>query len=94
MLGGETSCGERADVLRAAFAHTGMSQQQIHVEHFAVGGPLIPTRLQEILTGDGTPTRNEFNSIAMALNSVFVDQGLGHVVPYYDDLSVDGDGSP
>jgi hypothetical protein len=94
MLGDETS--RPAAVLQAAFAHTGMRQEQVHVERFAVGGPLIPTRLRAILEGGSAPTRNEYNSIAVALNSVFVGQGLGHVVPYYDEVPMDGhgEGSP
>lgn len=75
-----------ASVLRAALAHTDMSRGQLQVEFFSVGGPLRPTRLDEILGAVSAPTRQEHDQIALALNNWYVEQGLGHAVPYYDEL--------
>ncbi len=82
------------DVLRAGLAHSGMSRQWLHVESFALGGPLRQTRLDEILDEGPSPTRQEHDVIAAALNGWYVDEGLGHAVPYFDELVVGGDGSP
>ncbi len=75
-----------AAVLRAAFDHAGIGRTQLHVEHVAVGGSLASTRLWSIVEGGADPTRREYDTIAIALNCGFVDRGLGHVVPYYDEL--------
>ena len=80
-------------VLRAALAHTDMSRAQLQVDFFAVGGPLRATRLDDILETGAPPTRREYDQIALALNNWYVDRGLGHTVPYYDELWMDGDGS-
>jgi hypothetical protein len=82
------------DVLRAGFAHSGMSRPQLHVEYFMLGGPLRSTRLDEILDGGPTATAREHDGIAAALNGWYIDEGLGHAVPYFDELVVGGDGGP
>lgn len=81
-----------AAVLRAAFAHSDLTQRELFLEHFTVGGPLRSTRLEQILQAGAPPTKQEYDEIASALNGWYVDQGLGHAVPYYDELWVNGDG--
>jgi hypothetical protein len=69
-----------------------MTEGQLHVEFFTIGGPLRARRLGEILGGSGTPTRQEYDQIASALNDWYVDHGAGHAVPYYDELWLNGHG--
>lgn len=93
MIGGN-DMAHPAAVLRAALAHTEMSERELSVEYFAHGGPASPERLRDILEAGGSPTRHEYDQIASALNGWYVDRGLGHVVPYYDELWLDGDSAP
>ncbi len=73
-------------VLRAGLAHSGMTEQELFRGQFALGGTVRRTELDAALEGRTPLTTAAYDRIAGALNDHFVDRGLGHVVPYHDEL--------
>ncbi len=74
-----------ADVLDRYRRDAGLSQGELWLRYFELGGMGSALELQAILYGALQPSVHEHDVIAHALNERFVELGGNHPVPYAGD---------
>ncbi len=78
--------GEDAvDVLEAARRQLGLSFAELWFRYFTVGGMSTAIEVEAILYGALVASNDERDTIAVALNERFAEQGQDHPVPYSED---------
>jgi hypothetical protein len=76
-----------ADILRDARAQAGVSERELWIGYYSLGGMADPQTLNAYLDGTLIPSRPEYDTIAQTLNDVFIGRGENHPVPYAEDLA-------
>jgi hypothetical protein len=76
---------EELDVLEVARRELGLSFAELWFRYFTVGGMSTATEVEAVLYGALVATPNERDTIAVALNETFAEQGRDHPVPYTGD---------
>jgi hypothetical protein len=80
--------GERTtDTLDRARCAAGLSQGELWLRYFELGGMSTALQLEAFLYGALEPTVHDHDLIAHALNERFVELGGNHPVPYLEDLN-------
>ena len=74
-----------ADVLDRYRRNARLSQSELWLRYFELGGMSSALELQAILYGALQPSVHEHDVIAHALNERFVELGGNHPVPYASD---------
>jgi hypothetical protein len=75
-----------AQVLQAGREQAGLSNRNLWISYYALGGMADPETLDAYLVGDAIPDDAEYDVIAQTLNESFVEAGADHPVPYAEDL--------
>jgi hypothetical protein len=84
--------GDRlGDVLDRARRQAALSQFELWVRYFELGGLDSPLELEGYLFGALQPTTHEHDLLVHALNERFAELGRGHPVPYSDPRITRGD---
>lgn len=83
--------GNRGDVLDRARRHAALSQFDLWMRYFELGGLDSPLEIEGYLFGALQPTTREHDLLAHALNERFAELGRGHPVPYADPQITRGD---
>jgi hypothetical protein len=78
------------DVLDTFRRDAQLSQTELWLRYFELGGMSSSLQLEAFLCGALQPTTHDHDVIAHALNERFVELGGNHPVPYKED-EVDGD---
>ena len=76
-----------AEILTTAREQAGLSERELWVGYYSLGGTADPQTLNAYLDGTVTPSGPQYDVIAQTLNEVFVGRGENHPVPYAEDLS-------
>ena len=77
--------GARHDSLDEARRDAGLTQHQLWLRYFALGGMVPALELEAICHGAMLVTDPDHDRIAHALNERFTELGLNHPVPYSED---------
>jgi hypothetical protein len=72
-------------VLEAARTSAGMSFIELWIAYFALGGAAQPQVVRSYL-GGGHAGSFDYDVLAHAINERYVEHGLNHPVPYFDEL--------
>lgn len=67
----------------------GASYEQIWAEQIAMGGSAGPLEVEAYVLGLLQPDELQHNRLAQAINELFLDLGLDHLVAYYDEQTSD-----
>jgi hypothetical protein len=73
------------DALDRARRDAGLSQEQLWVRCFELGGMSTAVEFEAILYGALQPSVHDHDIVAHALNERFVELGGNHPVPYLED---------
>jgi hypothetical protein len=76
-----------AAILEAARQVCGLTNDELWIGYYSLGGTADPQTLGAYLAGTAIPSRGQYDVIAQALNDHFVDGGGNHPVPYDEDLT-------
>ena len=76
-----------ATILDDGRARAGLTNRDLWVAYYSLGGFVSPDDLDSFLAGDTVPASADYNLIAQALNDVFIARGDNHPIPYYEDLA-------
>ena len=79
------------DVLDRARRHAALSQFELWMRYFELGGLDSPLEIEGYLFGALQPTTHEHDLLVHALNERFAELGRGHPVPYTDPRITRGD---
>lgn len=79
------------DALDRARQDAGLSQHDLWVRYFALGGMAPPLELEALCQGALLATDSDMDRIAHALNERFTELGRNHPVPYSQDAGEPGD---
>lgn len=63
----------------------GLSQEQLWMRYFGIGGMAPPLELEAIVNGAMLTNERDQDRIAHALNERFTELGRNHPVPYSND---------
>jgi len=74
-----------ADALDRARQKTGLSQAELWMRYFGLGGMRPELEVEAILFGALSPTELDHDQIVHALNERFTELGQNHPVPYFAD---------
>lgn len=74
-----------AAILAAARQQAGLSDHELWLAYFGLGGMGSLEEVATILMGKQEPSRYDYDLLAQALNDHFIDQGLDHPVPYWGE---------
>lgn len=74
------------DALDRARQQTGLTQDELWMRYFGLGGMRPELEVEAILFGALTPTELDHDQIAHALNERFTELGGDHPVPYFADV--------
>jgi hypothetical protein len=74
-----------ADALDRARRDTGLTQDQLWLRYFGLGGMRAGLEVEAILFGALEPTALDRDRIVHALNERFTELGRNHPVPYSGD---------
>lgn len=74
------------DSLDLARQEAGLTQHQLWVRYFALGGMAPALELEAVCHGAMVATASDHDRIAHALNERFTELGRNHPVPYSEDL--------
>ena len=72
-------------VLEQARLEAGLSQGDLWLRYFGLGGMSTALQLEAFLYGALEPTVHDHDLIAHAINERFVELGGNHPVPYLED---------
>lgn len=72
--------------LHQAREDSGLTQEQLWLRYFGLGGMSPELEVEAIVYGALAPTDVDRDRIAHALNERFTELGRNHPVPYADDL--------
>lgn len=75
----------QAGVLDRARIELGLSQAQLWLHYFALGGMSDEFEMEAFLVGALRPSPHNHDLIALALNELFSELGLHHPIPYLSD---------
>jgi tryptophanase len=75
-----------SSILHAAWEQCGLSHDQLWVDYVGVGGACTPQTMGALLSGDEPLGRRQYDFLAQALNERYMDLGMNHPVPYFDEL--------
>jgi hypothetical protein len=75
-----------AQILEAGRQQAGLSNRNLWISYYALGGMADPETLNAYLLGDAIPDHGEYDVIAQTLNEAFVGADADHPVPYAEDL--------
>ena len=78
---------EPTDGLERARQDSGLTQDQLWMRYFGLGGMRPELELEAILYGALEPTALDRDRIAHALNERFTELGRNHPVPYSQDAA-------
>lgn len=73
-------------VLEAARVQAGMSLADVWLAYLALGGMQSPEVVESILEGEAEVASDEYDLLAQTMNERFMDRGVGHPVPYHDEI--------
>jgi hypothetical protein len=73
------------DVLEQALRDSGLSQDELWMRYFSLGGMSTALQVEGFVHGALVPTDHDHDLVAHALNERFVELGGNHPVPYYED---------
>ncbi|MDX6217605.1 MAG: hypothetical protein QOG99_3189 [Frankiales bacterium] len=73
------------DSLNLARQDAGLSQHELWVRYFALGGMTPALELEAVCHGAMVATEPDHDRIAHALNERFTELGRNHPVPYSED---------
>lgn len=73
-------------VLKAARVQAGMSLADVWLAYLALGGMQSPEVVESILEGEAEVASDEYDLLAQTMNERFMDRGVGHPVPYHDEI--------
>jgi hypothetical protein len=76
-----------AGAMEAARTALGLSTEQLWTGYMALGGSLLPSRLEAFLDGTGQLGDYDQNLVAHTLNERFSERGEDHPMPYTDGQS-------
>lgn len=65
--------------------YNSLAIEDLWLRCFALGTMCTPSQLEAFLRGDLSPTRHEYNLVAVALNEWLSDTGVAQFVPYIED---------
>lgn len=74
-----------ADTLVAARQDSGLSQEQLWLRYFALGGMNRPLELEAIVHDALRTSAHDRNIVVHALNERFTELGRDHPLPYSND---------
>jgi hypothetical protein len=77
-----------AQILESARTEIGLSNRDLWIGCYGLGGHHSPQDLDTYLDGSVLPARAEYDLLAQTLNDHFVDVHLDHLVPYAEDLDL------
>ncbi|HVF20054.1 MAG TPA: hypothetical protein VNA14_07420 [Mycobacteriales bacterium] len=80
------------DQLDQARTAAGLSQSQLWLRYFGLGGMVPALELEAVLLGALKTDDEDRDRIVHALNERFSEQGRNHPVPYSDDVPRAEDG--
>ena len=80
----------QAGVLDRARIELGLSQSQLWLLYFALGGMSDEFEMEAFLVGALRPSPHDHDLIAHALNELFSEHGRNHPIPYLADRQVNG----
>jgi hypothetical protein len=72
------------DVLDTYRVAAGLSQRELWLRYFDLGGMRSALQVEAYVYGALTPTRFDYNLVALALNERMVELDRGRPVPYQD----------
>lgn len=72
----------RAEVLARALIDSGLSEIDLWLRYFALGGQQTPTQMHETLVGRDAFDDHQLETLVHALNERFAELSLNHPVPY------------
>lgn len=78
---------QMTDVLDRARQDAGLSQDELWVRYFELGGMSTAVELEAFLYGALQPSVHDHDIVAHALNERFVELGGNHPVPYLEDTA-------
>ena len=73
------------DALDRARRDASLSQEDLWLRYFALGGMTMPLEVEAYLFGALRPTAHDRDLLAHALNERFSELGRNHPIPYSDD---------
>jgi hypothetical protein len=76
---------ETLDLLERARLDAGLSQEELWMRYFELGGMSTALEVDAFLYGALVPTIHDHDLLAHALNERFVELGGNHPVPYLED---------
>src|SRR2546421_8218125 len=88
---GRRMADQPGDVLDRARRQATLSQFELWMRYFELGGMDSPLELDGYLLGALQPTTHEHDLLVHALNERFAELGRGHPVPYTDPRITRGD---
>ena len=74
------------DFLDQARQDAGLSQHELWLRYFGLGGMTPAMELEAICLGAMVPSESDRDRIAHALNERFTELGRNHPVPYSEDF--------
>lgn len=82
----EPNSSDPAAHLRDGLRAVGWEPSDLWIASVALGSHLALGEVTDIMLRLRTPTRGEYDVIALALNERFMDLGRDHPMTYWDDL--------
>jgi hypothetical protein len=79
-----------SSVLHAALEQCGISDHELWVDYIGLGGTGSPAVVGSFLSGGEEPDQVQYDILAQALNERFLDLGMNHPVPYFEDVGQSG----
>lgn len=84
MVAGGGGSGGDVRSLRAAQSHAGLSDGELWLSFFGLGGDESAEEVRSYLTEGGPLGRGSVDVLVRAMNEHFKDRGLGMPVPYQE----------
>lgn len=82
--GGSYRRGDVRGNLEEARACASLSDEQLWLRFFGLGGEATAAEVQSYFGAGGTLPREDVNTLVQAFNEHFLDRGLGMPVPYQE----------